>query len=90
MLVAVVAFGAVGARSYRLARVPGGPEQSSAMAIFGIVAFLPVALMVWPYLTNAGLPQSLLGFAGAALVAPRIMRSGSTGPGIGGEVVVAR
>ncbi len=90
VLVAVVAFGAVGARSYRLARVLRGPEQSAAMAVVGIVVFLPAALMVWPYLTNAGLPQSLLGFAGAALVAPGIMRSGSTGPGIGSEVVVVR
>lgn len=90
VLVAVVAFGAVGARSYRLARNSGGPEQSSAMAIVGIVMFLPVALMVWPYLTNAGLPQSLLGFAGAVLVAPGARRSGSTGPGIGGKLEVRR
>lgn len=69
---AVVALGAVGVRAWRRARLPGDAERSAAVTVVAILAFLPVASMVWPYVTNAGLPQSLLAFAGAALaVGPR-------------------
>lgn len=77
----VLVMGALGVRSWRHSRVPDdghredghpddgdpSPARSAAMVTFGIVLFLPAALMVWPYLTNAGLSQTLFAFAGAAL-----------------------
>ncbi len=76
VLAAVVGVGAIAVRAWRHARAPDGTRpddgpqsvaRSAAMATFGILLFLPAALMVWPYLTNAGLSQILFAFAGAAL-----------------------
>lgn len=73
---AVLVMGALAVRSWRHARIPESarpdeddpsPARSGAMVVFGIVLFLPAALMVWPYLTNAGLSQTLFAFAGAVL-----------------------
>ncbi len=75
-VVAVVALGALTARAWRHARVPDGDRvdegvpavtRSAALTALGILVFLPAALMIWPYLTNAGLSQTLAAFAGAAL-----------------------
>ncbi len=72
----VVALGALTLRAYRHARAPdvhraGEPTpavtRSAALTALGVLVFLPAAMMVWPYLTNAGLSQTLAGFAGAAL-----------------------
>lgn len=77
----VVALGAMTVRAWRHARAPdparvGEPSpavsRTAALTLLGLLAFLPAALMVWPYLTNAGLQQALAAFAGAALaLAPR-------------------
>ncbi|WP_340291482.1 hypothetical protein, partial [Aquipuribacter hungaricus] len=72
----VVALGALTLRAWRHSRAPdvhraGEPtpaaSRSAALTLLGILAFLPLALLVWPYLTNAGLSQTLAAFAGAAL-----------------------
>ena len=75
-VVVVVALGALTLRAWCHARAPdlyrpGEPtpavSRSAALSLLGILVFLPVAMMVWPYLTNAGLSQALAAFAGAAL-----------------------
>lgn len=75
-LVMVVALGALALRAWRHARAPDvyrpgeatpAVSRSAALALLGILAFMPLAMMVWPYFTNAGLSQALAGFAGAAL-----------------------
>ena len=68
---AVLALTAVAVRAWRQARVGDGPERAGAATVAAILVFLPAAAMVWPYVTNAGLPQSLLGFAGAVLALDR-------------------
>lgn len=72
LLAAAIAVAAVGVRAWRRARAAddgaqGAAERSAALAVLGILVFLPAAAMVWPYLTNAGFPQTLFGVAGAAL-----------------------
>ncbi|MBO1752655.1 hypothetical protein J4G33_12650 [Actinotalea sp. BY-33] len=67
LLAAVLALASVGARALRTVRVTEGAERTAAATVLGILAFLPFAAMVWPYVTNAGFPQAVLGFAGAAL-----------------------
>ncbi len=64
---ACVAMAALLVRSYRHTRSADRPTATAAMALVGVLVFLPAALMVWPYLTNAGLPLALFGFAGALL-----------------------
>ena len=46
-------------------------EGPAASAALGVLVFLPLAGLVWPYLSNAGLPQVLLGLAGAATAVRR-------------------
>jgi hypothetical protein len=58
---------ALGVRALRHARGAEGPARSTAMVLTAVIAFLPAATMVWPYLTNAGLPLALFGISGAAL-----------------------
>lgn len=67
LLAALIGLGAVALRAWRTYRTTEGIQQTGAVTVFAIMTFLPAAAMVWPYVTNAGLPQSLLGFAGAAL-----------------------
>lgn len=76
LLAAALALGAIAVRAWRQSRVPGGGEQAAAMTILAILLFLPAAAMVWPYVTNAGFPQSLIGVAGAALALERSARRG--------------
>ncbi|WP_432487089.1 hypothetical protein [Kineococcus sp. SYSU DK018] len=64
---ACLAMGALLVRSYRQTRAADRPTATAAMALVGVLCFLPAALMVWPYMTNAGLPLALFGFAGALL-----------------------
>lgn len=64
---AVGAVGALSVRALRHARSPENPARTPALALAGVLAFLPVAAMVWPYLSNAGLSYALFGVAGAAL-----------------------
>lgn len=54
-------------RASRAAQTEPGSISLAAAALFGILVFLPAACFAWPYLTNAGLPQSLFGVAGAVL-----------------------
>ena len=56
-------------------------SRSAALTALGVLAFLPAAMMVWPYLTNAGLSQALAGFAGAALALEPRRRSVRGGGG---------
>ncbi|WNB85433.1 hypothetical protein [Cellulomonas sp. ATA003] len=69
-------------RAAHAARVE--PEHTSlpAAAIFGILVFLPVACIAWPYVTNAGLPQSLFGVAGAVLAMAGTPPGGHWAPGV--------
>ncbi|KGM12172.1 hypothetical protein [Cellulomonas bogoriensis] len=86
LLAAVVGLVALGARARRTARSRDGTESAAAATVLGILLFLPFAALIWPYLTNAGFPQSLLGFAGAALAADRWRRATFTGPRYGRPV----
>ena len=67
VLGAVVAFLCLTLRASRHARTADGPTRAAALTCFGVLAFLPAAAMVWPYVTNAGFSQMIMGFAGAAL-----------------------
>lgn len=85
LVAAVVALTAIAVRAAAHARTARtAPEGVAAATVVGILVFLPAAAMVWPYVTNAGLPQSLLGFAGAALALdhwrPRLRRAPLYGP----------
>lgn len=82
VLLALVALGALTVRALRHARAPDewdphalpGPSvaRSAAQASLGILVFLPAGMLMWPYLTNAGMSQALFAFAGAALaIEPR-------------------
>ena len=72
----MVALGALTLRAWRHARAPDvyrvsepspAASRSAALTVLGVLVFLPAAMMVWPYLTNAGLSQTLAAFAGASL-----------------------
>ena len=72
VVVGTLVIGALVVRSARhaLAERRAGTTTgrgSTAMALVGIVGFLPATLMVWPYLTNAGLPATLFALSGAVL-----------------------
>jgi len=64
---AIAAVVAVLVRALAVARDGAGPELPAAAAIAGVLAFLPAAAMLWPYLTNAGLPAMLFAAGGAVL-----------------------
>jgi hypothetical protein len=66
LLAAVVALALVGRRLLAVCR-EDGTVGSAASAALCVLLFLPVAGMVWPYLSNAGLPQALLSLSGGAL-----------------------
>lgn len=51
-------------------------HRETLAALVGVVVFVPAAMTIWPYLTNAGLPLALFSFAGAAM-AGRSRRSAS-------------
>ena len=59
----------------RAARRPGELTGAVAGAALGVVLFLPVASMIWPYLTNAGFPQAWLSLAGAVVGAAAARRA---------------
>jgi hypothetical protein len=61
-----VAFAAVGWRLAGLRRDGQPAVRATAVACLAALSFLPAACMVWPYTTNAGLPQTLLAIGGAA------------------------
>jgi hypothetical protein len=65
--VAWVGVGALTVRAVRHARHARGPARAAAQSLVGVLAFMPLSTMVWPYLSNAGLSYLLVGFAGAAL-----------------------
>lgn len=62
-----LAMGAIAVRALRHARAPANPSRSGALALVGVVSFLPAATMVWPYVSNAGLSYALVAIAGAVL-----------------------
>ncbi|WP_299033007.1 hypothetical protein [uncultured Pseudokineococcus sp.] len=64
---AIAAVVAVLVRSLAVARSGAGPEALAAAAIAGVLAFLPATAMLWPYLSNAGLPAMLFAAGGAVL-----------------------
>lgn len=65
LLATAVAVGAVALGLLRTSRGRRDLPGTLAGALFGVVLFLPVAAMIWPYLTNAGFPQAFLSLAGA-------------------------
>jgi hypothetical protein len=75
LLAAVVAVAAVGAAVGAARRRPDVTGAAAAAAV-GVVVLLPLASTVWPYLTNAGFPQTWLALAGAVAGAARA-RSGA-------------
>lgn len=62
-----VGLGAIAVRALRHARAPANPSRSGALALVGVISFLPAATMVWPYVSNAGLSYALVAIAGAVL-----------------------
>ncbi|MGY1745192.1 hypothetical protein [Blastococcus sp. SYSU D00695] len=77
VLVSLLALGALTVRALRHARNPRAPARTVVQGLVGVLAFMPVALMVWPYLSNAGLSYLLFGLAGSVLAlepAPRRAR----------------
>lgn len=47
-------------------------DRLTGAALFAVMAFLPVAAMFWPYVTNAGFPQTLFALAGCFLNSPSL------------------
>ena len=64
---AYVAMGALAWRAFRHSWAPANPARSGALALVGVMSFLPAASMVWPYISNAGLSYALVAIAGAVL-----------------------
>jgi hypothetical protein len=64
LLGAVSALVLIGRELQRAARDPG-LVGTVAVAALAVLVLLPVAAMIWPYLTNAGFPQAFLALAGA-------------------------
>jgi hypothetical protein len=60
----VSAFVLLGADLHRLGR-RDDLVGAVAGALLGILLFLPVTAMIWPYVTNAGFPQAFLSLTGA-------------------------
>jgi hypothetical protein len=56
----------------------------------GIVVFLPVACMIWPYLTNAGFPQAWIALAGSAVAASSLAGTRGTRAALGRNESPAR
>ena len=48
-----------------------------ADALLGVLLFLPVATMIWPYFTNAGFPQTFFAMTGAVTGAALALERGS-------------
>jgi hypothetical protein len=70
LLGAVAALVLIGRELRRAARDPG-LVGTTALAALSVLVLLPVAAMIWPYLTNAGFPQAFLALAGAVAGAHR-------------------
>jgi hypothetical protein len=66
LLGAITAMLVLGRDLHRSARRHTGLTGVTAGAMLGAVAFLPLAAMIWPYLTNAGFPQAFFALTGAA------------------------
>jgi O-antigen ligase len=67
VIVSLVALGALFVRALRYARQPRAPGRMAAQALCGILVFMPLGMMVWPYLSNAGLSYVLFSVGGAVL-----------------------
>jgi hypothetical protein len=67
LLAGIAAVVCVAAAVAGAARRPRELPGAAAGAALGVVLFLPVASMIWPYLTNAGFPQAWLSLAGAVV-----------------------
>lgn len=75
LLISVVSMTAIGLAVRRATRAPDPVVAVTASAALAVLLFLPVAAMVWPYLTNAGFPQSWLPIAGAVVGAAAARRT---------------
>ncbi len=82
--VAWIAMGAIAVRSLRHARAPANPARSGALALVGVISFLPAATMVWPYISNAGLSYALVAIAGAVLAGEPPDEDARVGQGLRG------
>ncbi|GAA2721758.1 hypothetical protein [Cellulomonas aerilata] len=67
LLVTAISLIVLARRSWRAARMEDGSVRAASAAVFGVLVFLPVACLIWPYVTNAGTPQSLFAAAGAVV-----------------------
>ena len=68
MVLAAAAVAGVASRPRELSGATAG-------AALGVIVFLPLACLIWPYVTNAGFPQAWLSVAGAAVGAAAGRRS---------------
>ncbi|WP_346621270.1 hypothetical protein [Blastococcus montanus] len=76
VVAAWVAMGAIAVRALRHGLARTNVARSGALAIVGVMSFLPAAAQVWPYVSNAGLSYALVPIAGAVLaIEPRRART---------------
>jgi O-antigen ligase len=78
LLGALAAMAVLGRDLLRAARGADQLVAVVAAGMFGVLIFLPVSAMVWPYLTNAGFPQAFLAVTGAVAGAGALRRRTAT------------
>ncbi|WP_298459324.1 hypothetical protein [uncultured Cellulomonas sp.] len=86
LLITAISFVVLARRAWRATQTEPGSVSAASAAIVGILVFLPAAGFIWPYVTNAGFPQSIFAIAGAVVG----LAGGPPEPAVAREILARR